>query len=741
MAFEDYWFSKTDEPTGASLRFSGGQTLYKAASGAQTFYGQLTISFWIKVANLTAIQRIILSSPNPATGAGGNIDYNNTFAGAAPANCFLQGRATTGGVPDITEWTNGSYRDPGAWYHVTFTADSAGGAGNTLCWYINGSRVAQRDAYTNVTTFLLTGGWDTHIGSGSSSSLPFTGYLSDFFAVTGTVLPPTTFGQFDSNGVWVPLEFTTAKANVITAGGFGTNGFALNFDSANFNSGTLVWADQSGNGNNFTANWNCATGTGVGTDILSDAPITNFETENPLQYNVVTPTKANLATNTFLLDGWIVGTVAPSSGKWYCEVTPTSFTVAEPFEIGICQVANMTTGGSWSGGLNLLNYAVTYSYGPTAAKRVLGVSTPYGSAYTTNDVIGVAFDIDAGQVTFYVNGVSQGVINVTLTGYSWTVVAANQRGGGCTCSYRFNFGQQAFQFTPPAGFNALETTNLAAATIPNGSTGFQAVLDTGANILTTAQAAFPNGLWWVKDRVNANQHQLVDSISGTAAVQQCPANTVGAYAAPTGNSVAWCWATPASGINVSTGFSITNGTHGLGVTPSFVIDRFNNCYFVSCTPGNIIQLNSSGPETTSTFTVNSTTVSSTAGGPYYSWAQIAGYSSFGSYIGNASADGPFVYTGMKPAFVMVKSITTNDDWILYDNVRNTYNPENLYLRPNKTNAEVTLAGMDFLSNGFKIRVASGNAGSNFNGSGQTYAYMAWAQNPFGGSNVAPVTAR
>jgi hypothetical protein len=381
-----------------------------------------------------------------------------------------------------------------------------------------------------------------------------------------------------------------------------------------------------------------------------------------------------------------------------------------------------------------------WSYASIANKVNNNTFTAYGTTFGNGDTIGFTFDADIGELTTYKNNVSQGVMYTGLTsGPYFPAVSESIAAGGLYGASRYiNAGQQPFTFTPPTGFNSLYSANLAAATIPNGSTGFQAILDTGASILTTAQAAFPNGLWWVKDRVNANQHQLVDSINTSASTLRCPANTVGAYSAPTGNSVAWVWATPVGGINASTGFSITTGTHGLGQSPQFVIDRQLNVYHSSLGAASGLKLSTTAASAAQAWTVNSTTVAGPAGaGTYYSWAPIAGYSSFGSYIGNGSADGLFAYCGFLPAFVLIKCSSTTSNWEIYDNARDTYNPETLALQPNLTNAESTINGVDFLSNGFKVRTTD----ANFNTSGQTYVYAAFAQNPFGGSNVAPVTAR
>jgi hypothetical protein len=109
----------------------------------------------------------------------------------------------------------------------------------------------------------------------------------------------------------------------------------------------------------------------------------------------------------------------------------------------------------------------------------------------------------------------------------------------------------------------------------------------------------------------------------------------------------------------------------------------------------------------------------------------------GQYTGNGSADGPFIYTGFKPALIILKRDGVNG-WDMMDTSRSTYNPVDLDLQPNSTAVEAGPGNqIDYLSNGFKIRTASGN----LNTSGGTHIYAAFASNPFGGSGAAPATAR
>ena len=123
----------------------------------------------------------------------------------------------------------------------------------------------------------------------------------------------------------------------------------------------------------------------------------------------------------------------------------------------------------------------------------------------------------------------------------------------------------------------------------------------------------------------------------------------------------------------------------------------------------------------------------------YVFHSVKGYSKFGSYTGNGNADGTFVYTGFRPAWILLKVTSTSNDWILLDNKRDSFNVATKKLLPNESNAESSDSGVstDFLSNGFKIRTAGGNV----NQSSATFVYMAFAESPFVNSNGVPTNAR
>jgi len=194
-----------------------------------------------------------------------------------------------------------------------------------------------------------------------------------------------------------------------------------------------------------------------------------------------------------------------------------------------------------------------------------------------------------------------------------------------------------------------------------------------------------------------------------------------------------------------TGSAVTVG-HSLGTVPSmFIVKRRNDTsgwatYHKNLTSASYyIQVNSNVAEgvgnniwnqtdpTSSVFTVG--TDLSVSGGTYvaYCFAEIEGYSKFGSYTGNGSADGTFVYTGFRPAFVMLKRSDGTSSWSIRDNTRNDENPADLELRADSSVAEYTESGggVDLLSNGFKCRTTTGGN----NASGGTYIYMAFAETP------------
>ena len=213
-------------------------------------------------------------------------------------------------------------------------------------------------------------------------------------------------------------------------------------------------------------------------------------------------------------------------------------------------------------------------------------------------------------------------------------------------------------------------------------------------------------------------------------------------------------------VNSTAGFSVVtwtgNGTigatvgHGLGVAPSmFIVKQRSSAgeswatYHISLGATKYLDLNSTGAVATSISRWNNTAPTSSVFSLYndsatngntstyvaYCFAPIAGYSAFGSYTGNGSTDGPFIYTGFKPKFILLKCTASGNNWEIFDTSRNTYNRADLLLLPSTSDAESAAYGsyyVDFLSNGFKIR----GSGVGFNGSGEGMIYAAFAEAPF-----------
>jgi len=222
-------------------------------------------------------------------------------------------------------------------------------------------------------------------------------------------------------------------------------------------------------------------------------------------------------------------------------------------------------------------------------------------------------------------------------------------------------------------------------------------------------------------------------------------------------------------VNTTAGFSIvsyagslssagsTTVGHGLGAVPQLIIAKSRTAgenwavYHKDLTANYLLQLNTTSAQinttsegsfsapTSSVFTTNYRGEWNNTGQNYiaYCFAEKKGFSKFGSYTGNGNANGAFIYTGFKPAFVMVKNASSTNHWIVLDNKREGYNPQKYALFPNQTNAETGDYLIDFTSSGFKVRTATGALSEN----GETLIYMAFAEAPLVGSNNVPATAR
>jgi hypothetical protein len=743
-----------------SLRFNSADSAYlNRTFGSPTAQNTWTISCWLKRGALSTQQTIF------SAGTSNRLEIifasNNTLQIADASTNFIV--------------TTPVYRDPSSWYHIVIRAN---GSGSAMQVYVN--NVVTTNSTTNnlTTSYWNASGTVGYIGSlGGFSSNYLNGYLAEINFIDGQALTPSSFGETDSaTGVWKPKAYT---------GTYGTNGFFLKFaDNSNTTAATLG-KDSSGNGNNWTPN-NFSVTAGAGNDSLVDSPTSygtdtgvggevrsNYATWNPLYGSTPTLTNGNLDATTNNTTAY--GTVSVTSGKWYWEIL-----VGNASYIGVMDSTYIKPDGNWS------SQAVAYV---SNGNKYNGTGSAYGASYTTNDIIGVALDMDAGTIVFYKNGSSQGTaFSSGIAGKEFRPFVYSSTSGTQTA----NFGQRAFAYTAPSGFKALCTQNLPTPTIGATSTTqadnyFDIVLRNGfgtsGGSITSVQ--FQPDFIWEKRRTVAN-HQLVDSVRGvtkylssnltdaevtlTTYFTSFNSNgyTLGAGDYGTGDAlVDWIWRAGGTGVtntagtitstvsaNTTSGFSIISYTgnktsgatigHGLGVAPAMVIfkERANvsewiiyhqslgatqSIYFSTAAANtNSIWFNNTAPSSTVITLGNADGTNRANTMIAYAFAPVAGYSAFGRYTGNGSNDGVFVYTGFRPRWILVKRTDSTSGWHLYDTARDTYNAATKRLQPDLSNAENTANGIiDILSNGWKFR----NTNTDWDASGGTYIYAAFAETP------------
>jgi len=304
-----------------------------------------------------------------------------------------------------------------------------------------------------------------------------------------------------------------------------------------------------------------------------------------------------------------------------------------------------------------------------------------------------------------------------------------------------------------------------------------------------------HGLWDTSrgalKQINTNNQQAENNTANSLTAFNSDGFSLGSDGGPNANNgthVAWQWKangrttssnsdgdiTSTIQANTTAGFSIVtyagNGTsnqtvaHGLGATPDYLLWKNYDTdtsgwdwktWHTGLTGTNYVRINQTGAQASSNgdidalpgstlFTVgNNGSTNGQSGQNHtiicYAFTSIKGYSKFGNYVGTADDDGPIIYTGFKPAWVMIKNISSTANWHMYDNKRDAINVVETAIQANTNAAEFTTNNkLDFLSNGFKIRAANEVS---TNKSGDTYIYMAFAESPFVSSKGVPTTAR
>jgi len=764
-----------------SLRFRSSASAYLSRTPASTTNQKTwTFSAWVKRGALA--NGVLLGTETVLAQTYCTIYYvsDKIYLDAANSN-----------VETMRVYTNAVFRDPSAWYHVVVFLDTTQAtASNRTAIYVNGvlqTLTVSTNPAQNLQP-LINSTVAHNIGRNPLNGIYFDGYLAEVNFIDGQALTPSSFGATSAaTGVWQPIKYTGTYGT----NGFYlpfTDNSALT-TSSNVGLGK----DFSGNGNYWvTNNISITSGstydsmTDVPTNTNSNTA--NYCVLNPLEENLsglsVTLSNGNLTASgtTYGATVYKATMQLPTSGKWYYEFSySTLSTVAA---VGIRSYTTSSTDVQYRSDGQKTVGGTTSSYGSSwTTSDVIGVAIDVGAGTITfykNNVSQGAINIPTPTATFnfawnYVTFASTTFsVNFGQRPFSYTPPS------GFVALNTFNLP------TPTIGATASTQANkYMDATLYTGNGSTNNIVNAGgfAPDLVWTKERSGAGNHMLGDIVRGTNNTLfsnnalaaytdrgVDSFNSNGFTYS---GTEGGDGNVNGSTyVAWQWKGGGTGVtntagsitstvsaNTTAGFSIVTYTgtgalatvgHGLGVAPSWVIIKKRSSatnsnwvignsasgwtgqlYFdTGAFSTNSGSFNNTAP-TSSVFTINtdSTVNASTATYVAYCFAQISGYSAFGSYTGNGSSDGPFIYTGFRPKWILIKrSDSGAESWYLWDTARDTYNVMQTTLLPNSANAESTGLSryIDALSNGFKIR----STDTLCNASGGTYIYAVFAEFPY-----------
>ena len=429
------------------VRFNDGSSdNLSRGNGTATNRKKYTFNGWVKRAHLGTRQRIY-----------GVIDPSST---AAYAFAEFQTTSDTLHIDDfdgsstrITRTLKRVFRDVSAWYNIHIQFDSTLSTGSDrMKVYINGVQETEfshtNNGSQNYDGCFFNSSKTFHIGRAGHTSFYFDGYQCQTIAIDGQALDPDNFGEFDSDsGIWKPINPSGLT--------FGNNGFWMEYGNS-----SALGEDSSGNGNDFTVN------NLTSIDQVTDTPTNNFVTFNNLdKTSAITTSEANTKASASSSHSAIRGTFGLNSGKWYWENKIDSVS-------GGPAVGVMSADARLS---DQLNSTQSRWYRNSGSKFNNSTETgSYGASFTTNDIIGIALNLDDGEITFYKNGSSQGVaftdllsstneswlpavklydeaISINTGNPSFSISSGNSDGNG--------YGN--FEYAVPSGYHALNTKNLA----------------------------------------------------------------------------------------------------------------------------------------------------------------------------------------------------------------------------------------------------------------------------------------
>jgi hypothetical protein len=756
-----------------SLRFRSSAGAYLSRTNAAN--GNLktfTFSCWIKYSYLGGGD--IWSSGN-TSGGGDAISFRNSDN---KLNFALSG------VNILA--TNAVYRDPSAWYHIVLAFDtSQATASNRIKLYVNGEQITSflTASYPSLNTDAVYFNTTTiqYLAEGYSSSLDC--YLTEVNFIDGQQLTADDFGEFDDNGTWKPLAYTgTYGTNGFYLNGVGVtdesgNGNDWTNNNLNLSTSTATTYDQmkdtpslvDENAGNF-ATLNPLDNNGVA---LTEANLTGVIATNENVSATIAPTSGK-----WYWEVYIVDSTNPYIGV---KKTESNITGYSGDAVGINTAGDIYFNASDQGKDGLPNFSNGDVVGVGLDVDAQKIWWSKNGQWYTADAA-TESPIDSSVVVAGTNGYSYGsqITNVKpYVGSSSTTGSVTVNFGQRPFAYTppsgflklntFNLPDSTIEKGSDYFNTVLYTGNGSTQSITG--VGFQPDWTwiknrdaADAHVLTDAVRGATEEL-----QSNATSAETTNADGLTAF--DTDGFSLGAdvlYNTSSEAYVAWNWLasnttasntvgsiTSTVSVNTTSGFSIVSYTgtganatvgHGLGVAPSMMIVKgrdsagswavYHANANASPASGRLyLQLtnaftaqatawNSTVPSST-VFSVGSLTDTNqnTNAMIAYCFAEVPGYSAFGSYTGNGSTDGPFVYTGMRPSFLLWKRTNSTGNWTMMDSTRNTYNVLGERLYANLSNAGSDGTIIDFVSNGFKLRVNANDQ----NGSGSTYIYMAFAE--------------
>jgi len=771
-----------------SLRFNSADTAFlnrtpASASNRRTW----TWSAWVKRSALSGSRQGLFVSVNGDGSVYTGLEFNASNQLASfDSNATGASVVSSQVFRDVSAWYHI------VWAYDTTQSTAANRVrlyvnGVEITAFSNASYPTQNsDSRINTTNPHFLGDWNPF-------NLDFDGYMTEVNFIDGQALTPSSFGAFDAQtGVWGPIRYagsygtngfylnfsnnsnTTAATLGADYSGNGNNWTPNNFSvSAGAGNDSLVDSPTS-----------YGTDTGVGGTVRG-----NYCTMNPLDKGAdITLSNGNLdfSLSAGTNNRTARGTMGMSSGKWYWEGTLGSSNVALGIATSSATLSNYLGSDAFGWSYYSLNGNKINNVTQTSYGAGYTTGDTIGIAFDADAGTLVFYKNGTSQGTAFTGLTNGPYFPAQGTDNSSVSFNFGQRPFAYTAPSGFKALNTQNLPTPTIGATPATQAGKFFNPVLYTGNGFPT-----SGTQSVSGVGFQPDWVWIKSRSAAGSHTLTDVVRGINS--QLLTNTTGAQETNTDNItalnsdgfslgsnttgstsvnvngqtyVAWNWKANGAGVtntagsitstvsaNTTSGFSVVTYTgtgsagtvgHGLGVAPRMIIvkDRTSvaNWYVwhQALTASQFLLLNqTSGTGTSSTIWNNllptSTVFGSTDWGSdnivAYCFAEVPGYSRFGSYTGNGSSDGPFVFTGFRPEFVMAKASTVAGDWWINDAKRSVANQTAGMLRPNLSNAEYTASdfnSVDILSNGFKVRTT--NTGSNENG--QTYIFVAFASNPF-----------